>query len=73
MDHLNLTYFTTTKALNLRQARWPEKLGGYNFQIIYRPGRTNSKADLLLQQEDYVAKGCKEYKKLRSPLLLAEK
>ena len=69
MDHLNLTYFTTTKALNLQQARWSEKLGGYNFRIIYKPGRTNSKADLLLQQEDYMAEGQKEYKKLRPPLL----
>ena len=46
-DHLNLTYFTTTKALNSRQARWSEKLGGYNFRIVYRTRRTNLKADLL--------------------------
>ena len=40
-DHLNLTYFTTTKALNLQQARLLEKLRGYNFRIMYKPGRTN--------------------------------
>ena len=40
-DHLNLTYFITTKALNSQQARWLEKLEGYDFQIIYRPGHTN--------------------------------
>ena len=51
-DYLNLTYFTTTKALNLQQARWLEKLEGYDFRIIYRPGHTNSKADLLLQWEN---------------------
>ena len=72
-DHLNLTYFTTTKALNLRQARWLEKLGGYNFRIIYQPERINSKADLLLRQEDYVAEGRKKYKKLRPLLLPARK
>ena len=72
-DHLNLTYFTTTKVLNLWQARWSEKLGGYNFWIIYQPGRTNSKADLLLRREDYVAEGRKEYKKLRPSLLPAGK
>ena len=49
IDHLNLTYFTTTKALNLQQARWSKKLEGYDFWIVYRPGRTHSKADLLLQ------------------------
>ena len=48
-DHLNLTYFMTTKTLTLQQVRWLEKLGGYNFLIVYRPGQTNSKADLLLQ------------------------
>ena len=60
----------TIKALNLRLARWSEKLGGYNFQIVYKLGRTNSKADLLSQGENYVAEGRKEYKKLRPLLLL---
>ena len=68
-DHFNLTYFLTTKALNLQQARWSEKLGGYNFRIVYRPGRTNLKADFLLQWEDYVIERRKKYKKLRSLLL----
>ena len=68
-DHLNLMYFTTTKALNLQQARWSEKLESYDFRIVYRTGRTNLKADLLLQQKDYMAEGRKKYKKLR-PLLL---
>ena len=72
-DYLNLTYFTTTKTLNLRQARWSKKLEGYNFWIIYQPGRTNSKVDLLSQREDYVTKGRKEYKKLKPPLLPAGK
>ena len=45
--HLNLAYFMTTKALNLQQAKWLEKLGGYDFRIVYKPGHTNSKADLL--------------------------
>ena len=44
----NLTYFTTTKALNLQQVKWSEKLGGYNFRVIYRPGCTNLKTDLPL-------------------------
>ena len=71
-DHFNLIYFITIKALNLQQARWSEKLGGYNFWIVYSLGRTNSITDLLLQREDYVAEGGKEYKKLK-PLLLPVK
>ena len=43
-----------------------------HFQIIYGTGRTNSKANLLLQQENYVAEGGKEYKELK-PLLLPVK
>jgi len=30
-DHLNLEYFTTTKVLNRRQARWAQELAGINF------------------------------------------
>ena len=29
-DHKNIEYFTTTKALNRRQARWSKKLAEYN-------------------------------------------
>ena len=38
INHLNLTYFMTTKALNLRQARWSEKLGRLQFlnQLLVR-------------------------------------
>jgi len=52
-DHLNLVYFTTTKVLNRRQARWSEILAGYNFFITYRPGKQNGKADLLSRRADY--------------------
>ena len=49
-DHKNLEYFTTTKALNHRQARWSEKLVEYNFQISYRPGTQGGKADALTRR-----------------------
>jgi RNase H-like domain found in reverse transcriptase len=38
-DHRNLEYFTTTKLLNRRQARWSEFLSRFNFRIVYRPGK----------------------------------
>ena len=38
-DHKNLVYFSTTKLLTCRQARWSELLSEYNFTIQYRPGR----------------------------------
>ena len=33
-DHQNLRYFTTTKKLNGRQARWAEELSQFNFKVI---------------------------------------
>jgi len=46
-DHRNLEYFTTTKVLNCRQARWAQELAGINFMIYYRPGTQNGKPDAL--------------------------
>jgi hypothetical protein len=42
----------TTKKLNSRQARWAEKLAEYDFEIAYRPGKTNP-ADGLSRRPDY--------------------
>lgn len=53
-DHKNLLYFTTTKSLNRRQVRWSEELSSYNFQIIYRKGSENAKADALSRRTDYL-------------------
>ena len=56
-DHKNLEYFTTTKVLNKRQARWAEKLAEYNFVIYYRTGASNMKTDLLSNRADYTPEG----------------
>jgi hypothetical protein len=52
-DHQNLTYFRKPQNLNRRQARWIMDLQEYNFTIKHRPGKTNTKADLLSQRADY--------------------
>lgn len=52
-DHKNLEYFTTTRKLNRRQARWSLELSGYDFVIVYRPGPKNGKADALSRRTDY--------------------
>jgi hypothetical protein len=52
-DHQNLERFTTTKVLNRRQAHWGEMLGSYNFVIVHRPGKDNTKVDLLSRRPDY--------------------
>ena len=53
MDHKNLTYFTTTKELNKQQTQWSEFLSKFNFQIIYRKGKENRRADALSRRPDY--------------------
>ena len=56
-DHKNLEYFSTTKVLTRRQARWSEHLAEYDFVIIYRPGSKNGKADVLSRRWDYAPEG----------------
>jgi hypothetical protein len=46
-DHQNLTYFKTAVSLNRRQARWAEELQSYTFDLFYRKGSANQKADTL--------------------------
>jgi len=52
-DHHNLEYFTTTKVLNQRQARWAQELAGIDFRIYYRPGTQNGKPDMLSRHSEY--------------------
>jgi len=52
-DHQNLEYFTTTKILNRRQARWAQELAGIDFCIYYRPGTKNGKPDALSRRSEY--------------------
>ena len=55
-DHRNLEYFTTTKLLNRRQARWAEFLSRFNFKIIYRPGKQGVKPDALTRRSEDLPK-----------------
>ena len=53
LDHQNLEYFATSKALNRRQARWAQELVGIDFRIYYRPGTQNGKLDALSRCTEY--------------------
>ena len=55
-DHRNLEYFTTTKLLNRRQARWSEFLSRFNFKITYRPGKQGAKPDALTRRSEDLPK-----------------
>ena len=57
MDHKNLEYFSTTKVLTRRQARWSEYLSQFNLVIRFRPGRLGTKPDALTRRWDVYPKG----------------
>ena len=57
MDHKNLEYFSTTKVLTLRQARWSEYLSQFNLVIRFCPGRLSTKPDALTRRWDVYPKG----------------
>jgi hypothetical protein len=46
-DHKNLKYFSTSRTLNRRQARWSIFLADFDFEIVYRLGADQGKADAL--------------------------
>ena len=51
-DHNNLRGFMNVKELNWRQARWAMKLAAFDFNILYRSGKTNP-ADAPSRCPDY--------------------
>ena len=55
-DHKNLEYFMSSKFLNRRQTRWSEFLFKFNFEIIYRPGSMNNRADVFTRRSGDVPK-----------------
>ena len=56
-DHKNLEYFSTTKILSRRQARWSEFLSQFNLVIRFRPGKLGTKPDSLTRRWDVYPKG----------------
>ena len=46
-DHKKLEYFSTTKILSGRQARWSELLSQFNLVIHFCPGKLGAKPDAL--------------------------
>ncbi|QRW22886.1 Retrotransposable element Tf2 protein [Rhizoctonia solani] len=52
-DHRNLEYWKESWTFNHCHARWHLLLAGYNFQIVYRPGKQSGKPDALSQCSDH--------------------
>ena len=61
-DHKNLEYFSTSKTLTRRQARWSEYLSQFNLVIRFRPGKLGAKPDALTRRWDvYPKEGDSDY------------
>ncbi|QRW18560.1 Retrotransposable element Tf2 protein [Rhizoctonia solani] len=52
-DHQNLEYWKESRTFNCCHARWHLLLAGYNFQIVYRPGKQLGKPDALSRRSDH--------------------
>ena len=46
-DHNSLKFLHTQPTLSRRQARWAEFIAEFDFEIVYRPGKSNVVADAL--------------------------
>jgi hypothetical protein len=56
-DHKGLEHLLNQKGLSGRQARWMEKIGEFDFEIIYVPGTENILSDALSRLYSNEAKG----------------
>ncbi|QRW18525.1 Retrotransposable element Tf2 protein [Rhizoctonia solani] len=52
-DHRNLEYWKESRTFNRRHARWHLLLAGYNFQIVYSPGKQSGKPDALSRRSNH--------------------
>ena len=60
-DHKNLIYFTESKILNQRQARWAMDLLAFDFKIKYIPGSKNIIPDSLRRRPYHQTNEMAEY------------
>jgi hypothetical protein len=52
-DHHSLQYLQSQPHLSPRQTRWLEFLQQFDFEIIYKPGKSNTVADALSRRADH--------------------
>ena len=52
-NHKNLVYFSITRILNQRQARWSTFLADYDFEIVFHPGAQHGKEDALSRRSEF--------------------
>lgn len=55
IDHQSLKFLLEQKVTTLMQQKWLSKLLGFDYQILYRSGKTNVAADALSRVEEGVS------------------
>ena len=60
MNYKGLIYFAKGRDLSRRQARYLDILSKYNIKIIYRPGSSNSKIDILIRISKFKPSGLED-------------
>jgi hypothetical protein len=56
-DHKNLECFMRKKILNRCEARWSEFLTPFDYEIVYRPGKSNGKSHALTRRPGDLPEG----------------
>ena len=52
IDQRSLKFFLEQRVATLKQQKWATKLLGYDYQILYRPGKENSIANTLSRRAE---------------------
>jgi len=68
--HKNLEYFMTKKLLNWRQAQWFQILTRFDYEIVYRQGKSNGTADALTRRPEDLPEGGDERLKCMEQVVL---
>lgn len=55
-DHKNLQHFMTTRKLSERQVRWSQTLSLFDFQLLFRAGKSSKRPDALSRREQDMQK-----------------
>jgi hypothetical protein len=69
----NLKYCMSKKLLNRSQPRWSNFLSRFDYEIVYKPGKANGKADALTQRPGDLLDGRDERLKAMELIVLKAK
>jgi hypothetical protein len=69
-DNKNLEYFMLKKLLNRRQARWDQSLSSFDYEIVYRPGKSDGMVHVLTRRPGVLPEGGDKRLKMMEQVVL---